>query len=242
MAPFLSTGAALLALVSYVSAHGFVSSIQAGGRTYPGNDPNNFNAQSPGWRATNTDNGFVSPSAYGSSDIACHRGGSPSAVHATLTAGSQVRLTWNTWPESHKGPVIDYIASCNGDCSRVSPGSLSFAKIAQSGLISGSNPGTWASDNLIRNGNSWTVTIPSNLAPGDYVLRHEIIALHAAGSQNGAQNYPQCINLRVTSGGGSRPSGTSATSLYSPTNPGILFNLYTSFSSYPIPGPAVWRG
>jgi hypothetical protein len=109
-------------------------------------------------------------------------------------------------------------------------------------LISGSNPGTWASDQLVRNGNSWTVTIPSSLAPGDYVLRHEIIALHAAGSQNGAQNYPQCINLRVTSGGGSTPSGSSATSLYSATHPGILFNLYTSFSSYPIPGPSVWRG
>ena len=26
-----------------------------------------------------------------------------------------------------------------------------------------------------------------NLAPGTYVLRHEIIALHAAGSPNGAQ-------------------------------------------------------
>lgn len=34
-------------------------------------------------------------------------------------------------------------------------------------------------------------TVPQHLAPGNYVLRHEIIALHAAGQANGAQNYPQ---------------------------------------------------
>jgi hypothetical protein len=87
------------------------------------------------------------------------------------------------------------------------------------------------------------VTIPANLAPGNYVLRHEIIALHSAGSTNGAQAYPQCLNLKV---GGSKttalPAGVPATKFYTPTDPGILFNLYASFSSYSIPGPAVWSG
>ncbi|CAI4214065.1 unnamed protein product [Parascedosporium putredinis] len=103
---------------------------------------------------------------------------------------------------------------------------LSFAKIAEAGLVSGSNPGTWASDELMANGNAWTVTIPSSVAPGHYVLRHEIIALHGAGSANGAQ----------------APSGQAATAFYTATDPGILFNLYQDFSSYPIPGPSVWRG
>ena len=45
------------------------------------------------------------------------------------------------------------------------------------------------------NGFSWTVKIPSSLAPGSYVLRHEIIGLHSAGSSNGAQNYPQVSSV-----------------------------------------------
>lgn len=48
---------------------------------------------------------------------------------------------------------------------------------------------------LIKNNFSWDLTIP-NLAPGNYVVRHEIIALHAAGQANGAQSYPQCINRK----------------------------------------------
>jgi len=42
---------------------------------------------------------------------------------------------------------------------------------------------------LQANNNTWTMTIPSGLN-GNYVLRHEILALHSAGQQNGAQNYP----------------------------------------------------
>ena len=34
-----------------------------------------------------------------------------------------------------------------------------------------------------------TITIPSCLAPGDYLLRGELIALHGASSQGGAQFY-----------------------------------------------------
>jgi hypothetical protein len=150
-----------------------------------------------------------------------------------------VTLQWNTWPDSHKGPVIDYLAPVSGDFASIDKASLSFAKISEAGLNSGSNPGDWASDDLIANGNAWTVEIPSSLAAGNYVLRHEIIGLHSAGNANGAQAYPQCINLKVTGGGSTTPSGVSGTSLYTATDPGILFNLYTSFSSYPIPGPAL---
>jgi hypothetical protein len=87
------------------------------------------------------------------------------------------------------------------------------------------------------------VKIPAGLAPGNYVLRHEIIALHSAGSANGAQAYPQCLNIKV-GGSGSKalPAGTPATKFYTAKDPGILFSLYSSFSSYPIPGPSVWSG
>lgn len=44
----------------------------------------------------------------------------------------------------------------------------------------------------IANNLTSTVAIPSDIAPGNYIIRHEIIALHSAGQENGAQSYPQC--------------------------------------------------
>lgn len=137
--------------------------------------------------------------------------------------------------------MIDYLAPVSGEFTAVDKTSLSFVKIGEAGLVSGYNPGLWAADDLIADGFSWDVTIPAGLAPGNYVLRHEIIALHAAGNVNGAQAYPQCINIEVTSGGSTAISGGEpATEFYTETDPGILFNLYETFDSYPIPGPALW--
>lgn len=115
------------------------------------------------------------------------------------------------------------------------------------------------------------VKIPSNLS-GNFVLRHEIIALHSAGQTNGAQNYPQCINLKVTGSGKTKPCNEGAdcrkgTKLYKANEKGIVFNIYTTLSTYvsadntiwlaighslrilltllilqPIPGPKVFKG
>lgn len=74
------------------------------------------------------------------------------------------------------------------------------------------------------------------------MIRHEIMALHSAGQVNGAQAYPQCINIQVGgSGTGKLSGGVPATSFYKATDPGVLFNLYTSFTGYTIPGPALGK-
>lgn len=138
------------------------------------------------------DNGFVAPDTYGGPNIICHKAATPGQAHATVAAGGTVELQWTAWPSSHRGPVIDYLAKCSGECETVDKDTLEFFKIDQGGLVSDSAvPGTWASDQLIANNNSWTVKIPTSIAPGNYVLRHEIIALHSAGTADGAQNYPQ---------------------------------------------------
>ena len=38
-------------------------------------------------------------------------------------------------------------------------------------------------------GGTYTLTLPDNLASGNYMMRHEIIALHAASTYPGAQFY-----------------------------------------------------
>ena len=137
---------------------------------------------------------------------------------------------------------MDYLASCNGDCTTVDKTALLFNKIDEAGLINGSPaPGTWASDTLIANNNSWTVTIPSTIAPGKYVLRHETIALHSAENLDGSQAYPQCVNLEITgSGTNTLSTGTIAQDFYKDTDPGILVNIYyPALTNYTIPGPAL---
>jgi lytic cellulose monooxygenase (C1-hydroxylating) len=58
----------------------------------------------------------------------------------------------------------------------------------------------WGTHNLMDNNNTRTVTIPSNIKPGTYVVRHEIIGLHFAWQEKsvqgeiGAQPYPNCVS------------------------------------------------
>ena len=138
---------------------------------------------------------------------------------------------------------IDYLANCNGPCEKVDKTTLEFFKIDGVGLVSDNpSPGTWASDELISNNQSWVVKIPETLAAGNYVLRHEIIALHSAEEAGGAQFYPHCVNLAITGTGTSKPSGTLGTALYKESDPGVLVNIYTSLASYDVPGPSPIAG
>ncbi|KAI9151357.1 Polysaccharide monooxygenase Cel61a [Paramyrothecium foliicola] len=226
-------------LPQMVSAHGFVRQVNVNGVWTSGSDPVWFyhpagqGPKTAGWDSLNQDLGFVEPAQFQSTDIACHKSAKVGANFINVNAGQTMTLYWNTWPESHKGPIINYIAPFQS-----SAGNLRFSKISQAAIVSGQ---TWVTDNLIRNNFTSTVTIPRNLKAGDYVLRHEIIALHGAGNDNGAQAYPQCLNLRVGGSGTVSPSGgTPGTSLYTRSTPGIIFNLYGSYTSYPYPGPALW--
>lgn len=237
---------AIAAGASLVSAHGYVSAWDIGGVSYKGFDEMWATAQGTdtgnefiAWSTSASDNGYVAPDAYGSADIICHRDATNGALNnATVAAGDSIKVTWNTWPDSHHGPIIDYIASAD-DPTTVDKTTLEFVKIQESGLISGSNPGTWATDNLITNGLTWEIPIPADLKPGNYVLRHEIIALHSAYSSDGAQNYPQCVNLQVTGSGSTLPTGTKGEALYTEDDTSIVFNIYADFDSYTIPGPAL---
>jgi hypothetical protein len=197
-----------------------------------------------GWKIpTDLANGFIPPDSYASSDIICHLAATNAMIAAPIKAGQSVELQWTPWPTSHKGPVIDYLANCNGPCETVDKTTLKWFKIDEVGLLDKSiTDGYWGTDQLIANNNSWTVVIPPTIAPGNYVLRHEIIALHSAGSANGAQNYPQCVNIAVSSSGTDKPAGVLATTFYNATDPGILFDLYGAFTSYTIPGPAKYSG
>lgn len=91
------------------------------------------------------------------------------------------------------------------------------------------------------NGTPISVTLPTQVAPGDYLVRNEIIALHLAETLGGAEFYPSCTQIRV---GGSQTGTPNQTvyfpGAYSDTDPGILDpNIYSAPSPYIFPGPPV---
>ncbi|KAL1600480.1 hypothetical protein SLS60_006866 [Paraconiothyrium brasiliense] len=203
------------------------------------------------WRASNLGNIFVKPSQFNTSDIICHYNATPGALHIPTTAGSTLKLQWNEWPVSHKGPVLTYLADCAGSCADVDKEKLEWVKIDEVGWLNSSRMdvvplgGTWASDVLIANKASWLVKIPEKLKEGNFVLRHEIIALHVAEQVDGAQAYPQCVNLKVTSSGSGDvkklEGGVVGEKLYGIRDKGVLVDIHGNVTSYEVPGPMVWE-
>jgi len=243
----VSKVATLLFCASTTLAHGYVSGIVANGVYTPGWQVSYWYdivnkqpyPQTPGWYEEALDLGFIPPDQYQTSNIVCHKNAANANVTATVAAGGTVQFQWTTWPHNI-GPVLTYVANCGGNCSTVNKSTLKFVKIDQSGINLSTQ--VWATANLIANNNSWTTTVPKTLAPGHYVFRHEIIALHGATTLDGAQNYPFCVNIDVTGSGTANPTGALATTFYTQTDPGIYFNPYTTLANYTIPGPALWTG
>lgn len=76
-----------------------------------------------------------------------------------------------------------------------------------------------------------TYAIPSCLKAGYYLVRHEIIALHAAYEYPGAQFYPGCRQLKVSGSGSTTPSGLfSFPGAYKGSDPGITYDAYQGWS------------
>jgi hypothetical protein len=99
----------------------------------------------------------------------------------------------------------------------------------------------WAVTPLIPSPNAGVnYTIPSCLKPGYYLVRHEIIALHSAYNEGGAQFYPGCHQLNVSGEGTKVPSElVSFPGAYDSKDPGIVFSIYNQLP-YKIPGPSVF--
>lgn len=85
--------------------------------------------------------------------------------------------------------------------------------------------------------------IPSNLAPGNYLIRNEVIALHIAATLGGAEVFPSCTQLRVGGSGNARPREDELVSFpgaYVPEDPGLwVKDIYEPNFNYVFPGPKV---
>ncbi|KAL2826323.1 glycosyl hydrolase family 61-domain-containing protein [Aspergillus cavernicola] len=240
---------ALASFLATVSAHGHVTNVVINGVSYAGWDINSYPymAEAPvvaAWGTPNTGGGPMDVSTgYTNPDLICSLNATNAKGYITVAAGDKINVQWTAWPDTHHGPVLDYLASCGDSCETVDKTTLEFFKIDGVGLVDNSAvPGVWGDDELIENNNSWMVQIPESIAPGNYVLRHELIALHGASSEGGAQLYPQCFSLQITGSGTDEPAGVLGTELYTATEAGILVDIYNSIDSYTVPGPTLYSG
>jgi len=225
----------LLAAITSVAAHGYVTSVVADGQTESGWAPFADPYMSPVpvrvVRKIPSDGPVTDIS---STDIACNQGGNDGTTKVMdVNAGSDMTFKWTNWPSDHLGPVTTFMASCNGDCSSFTASSGKWFKIDEGGYTNAQ----WASQRLIANGNQWTSTIPAGLASGEYLVRYEIVALHSAGQP---QYYPGCVQVNVKNGGADKPSASDLT-----TFPGMYDgfkwpDIWTdSLTGFAVAGPKI---
>ncbi|KAK4247120.1 family 61 putative glycoside hydrolase [Corynascus novoguineensis] len=248
---------AVLATAASVSAHGWVDNATIGGQFYqlyqPYQDPY---MSDPPERISRkiTSNGPVQDVT--SIDLQCGGissegvvGSEPAALHAPVEAGSTVNLKWTLWPDSHMGPLLTYMARCPDEgCDKWLPGEEPvFFKIHHDGRHTTDKTypdDIWATTPLmIPYNGGYNYTIPPCLAPGYYLVRHEILALHSAWAEGEAQFYPSCHQLQVTGGGSVVPGEESLVSIpgvYAADDPGVFINVWNP-GDYSIPGPEVWK-
>ncbi|OTB01199.1 glycoside hydrolase family 61 protein, partial [Hypoxylon sp. CI-4A] len=105
---------------------------------------------------------------------------------------------------------------------------------------------TWATHNI----QSFRFTLPASTPPGEYLLRAEGLALHAAHKWASAQFYVSCAQIKVVaSGGNASQTGPESEELgplakipgvYRGDEPGVLIPVFwSSLTNYTAPGPAL---
>ncbi|KAI0887932.1 glycoside hydrolase family 61 protein [Annulohypoxylon maeteangense] len=174
----------------------------------------------------------------------------------TVPAGAKVGAWWghviggaqsandpdNPIAKSHKGPIIVYLAKVDNAATAQATG-LKWFKVAEDGLSNGQ----WGVDKMISNNGWHYFTMPQCIAPGDYLMRVELIALHGAQNQGQAQFYMECAQIRITGSGTNAGSDfVSFPGAYKASDPGILVSIYDTTGNpymggkqYTIPGPKV---
>lgn len=228
----------LIAVAPSVFAHGFLGQVAIDGKWYAGNVPNNYKGPSP-IRLVN-DIGPVKGSS--NDDLMCGLSAQKAAMVVPANPGSKVTFQWSggggqKWPHN-TGPLMTYMASCGStSCGQFDPSGAQWFKIDEVGRKS---DGNWYQMDISK-GASFDVSLPQDLAPGGYLIRHEILALHLAVSMGGAEFYPSCTQVQIGGNGSGKPNATvSFPGAYSDSDPGIYDpTIYDSGSQYTFPGGPV---
>ncbi|KAI8995239.1 glycosyl hydrolase family 61-domain-containing protein [Trametes punicea] len=241
----LSLLPALLAMVPYASAHGWVTNVTVDGKVYEGNAPGGATNSDP-IRAISTTNPILSTT---DPSLSCGQNAQLAQEVADATAGSNITFWWVSGSAAYEenwvhnvGPIMTYMAMCEDTtCDQFDASKAKWFKTDQAGMVAGTQGGmpVWVQGN-IHAGQPYTTQIPNNLKPGQYLIRNEIIALQNAKTPGEAEFYPSCTQLNISGDGDGTPNATvSFPGAYHADDPGILVDVYTPPVNYVFPGPPV---
>ncbi|KAG8830759.1 hypothetical protein FRC18_007637, partial [Serendipita sp. 400] len=239
-----------LALASFVplaAAHGTMSAVVIDGKRYDGPLPA---PDEPGKDFAIRQVNSVNPvKGTDNPDINCGHNAQKATLVADAAAGSTVQFIWRngergSWVHN-TGPVMTYMAACGDQgCTTFDSANAQFFKISELGKKP--EGGWYMADLTTSTDASLSVTLPENLPAGEYLLRHELIAMQLGMSPGGAEFYPACVQIRLsapTRNGAALPSGNEVTTFpgaYKDTDPGIYTpNIYEPTLNYVFPGPPV---
>ncbi|KAI0755681.1 glycosyl hydrolase family 61-domain-containing protein [Fomes fomentarius] len=233
--------ASCLAFIPNVLGHGYLHSVAIDGKTYQGNVPNNPTVDSPIRLIDDVDpvKGTSNP------NLSCGQNAQNAALVVPANPGSKVTFAWangggGNWPHN-TGPMLTYMAACQGTtCDKFDASDAKWFKIDQAGQKSDGSG--WVQADLM-SGGTYSVTLPEDIEPGDYLIRHELIALQIAVSLGGAEFYPSCTQVHVGGSGSGVPNATvSFPGAYQDSEPGILTpDVYNPGFAYVFPGPPSHR-
>ncbi|KAI1658639.1 glycoside hydrolase family 61 protein [Daldinia decipiens] len=174
-----------------------------------------------------------------SNDIVCNVGGDkvPSGV-TTVPArgGDTVTVGWD--PSGHPGPITHFLYGPVGDAAKASGVGAGWFKIDERDYVDGH----WANEVVQNNGGNYTFKLPTGLKSGDYLLRSEMLALHASQTVGGAQFYIGCMQLKITGSGGQCSPTISLPGAYNAQDKNIYIpDVYNGFdpTTYAAPGGPV---
>ncbi|KAK2768725.1 hypothetical protein FQN54_000581 [Arachnomyces sp. PD_36] len=190
-----------------------------------------------------TNNSYDPLQNVNSTDMRCNSGGASGADTKTWTveAGSQVGFTIQE-TFGHPGPQQVYLSKAPGHAADYD-GSGGWARIyslTTTNYTDGDDEGNlyWATDDML----AFQFTLPAQTPPGEYLLRAEGLALHAAHKKDQAQFYIGCAQINVTGEGTGTPGPlVEFPGAYKWDTPGVFLDGFWSLiTDYTAPGPELW--
>ena len=161
---------------------------------------------------------------------------------ASVNAGSNLTFEWRAVPDvstnsrgisidtSHKGPCAVYMKKVADSSASNNAAGAGWFKIMEEGYDSVA--GKWCTEKLASKDGHLAATVPSDLAPGYYLVRPELLALHQADkSPPDPQFYVGCAQIFLSSSGSASPSSTVSIPGYvNMSTPGKSFDCLFNMS------------
>lgn len=179
-----------------------------------------------------------------STDMRCNMGGLSGLNTQTYTvaAGDELGFTvLDTF--GHPGPQQVYLSKAPGDVKEYD-GSGEWAKIYT--LTYSYNSSYGGGDGILKwathRAQTFNFKLPTSTPPGEYLLRAEGLALHAAHKIDKAQFYVACSQIKVTGEGTGLPGPTiKFPGGYTWNSTGVLIpEFWSKITNYTSPGPRLW--